>query len=221
MGALASSHAESRQQTARTRPPRGATSRPARFAAGREGPRTESWNVLAEELLPFPPVSIPVAERRAAVRSATRRHPSAPAGLHRPEPAGTVAPESGRRAPVVVLPVRRHAPSEPAGRARPYRVPDRPRGLRRLLPGVATLAVLGGVWLGAGALSSLHHTGLGVLASSTKVPGGYAYVARPGDTLWSIATRLEPTGDPRPIVAGLEQQLHGATLRPGDRLRLP
>jgi len=54
-----------------------------------------------------------------------------------------------------------------------------------------------------------------------KVPGGYRYVARPGDTLWSIASKLEPGGDPRPLVAELEQQLHGAELIPGDPLKLP
>jgi hypothetical protein len=39
--------------------------------------------------------------------------------------------------------------------------------------------------------------------------------------LWSIASGLEPGGDPRPLVAQLEQQLHGAQLIPGDELRVP
>jgi hypothetical protein len=54
-----------------------------------------------------------------------------------------------------------------------------------------------------------------------KVSGGYLYIARPGDTLWSIASALEPGGDPRPLVAQLEQQLHGGELVAGDRLILP
>ncbi len=57
--------------------------------------------------------------------------------------------------------------------------------------------------------------------AAVKVSGGYLYVARPGDTLWSIASGLEPGGDPRPIVAELEQQLHGGELVAGDRLILP
>jgi len=93
--------------------------------------------------------------------------------------------------------------------------------LRRLLPGAATLAVLASVWVGAGALSSLHRPALTVPAAAVKVPGGYLYVARPGDTLWSIAYELQPGGDPRPLVAQLEQQLHGAELAAGDRLILP
>ena len=46
-------------------------------------------------------------------------------------------------------------------------------------------------------------------------------VVQPGDTLWSIASGLQPGGDPRPLVAELEQQLHGAKLVAGDRLTLP
>jgi broad specificity phosphatase PhoE len=54
-----------------------------------------------------------------------------------------------------------------------------------------------------------------------KVRGGYLYIARPGDTLWSIASELQPGGDPRPLVAEFEQQLHGAELVAGDELKLP
>jgi len=93
--------------------------------------------------------------------------------------------------------------------------------LRRLLPGAATLAVLVSAWLGTGALASVHRPRLSVPASAVKVQGGYIYTARPGDTLWSIASGLEPGGDPRPVVAELEQQLHGAQLVAGDELKLP
>jgi len=62
---------------------------------------------------------------------------------------------------------------------------------------------------------------LTVPASAVKVHGGYLYVARPGDTLWSIASELQPGGDPRPLVASFERQLHGAELVPGDELKLP
>jgi hypothetical protein len=93
--------------------------------------------------------------------------------------------------------------------------------LRRLLPGAATLAVLASIWLGAGALSGLQRPALTVPAAAVKVTGGYLYIARPGDTLWSIASALEPGGDPRPLVAQLEQQLRGGELVAGDRLILP
>jgi hypothetical protein len=107
--------------------------------------------------------------------------------------------------------------------ARPLRhaAAVKPRGLRRLLPGVATLAALAGIWAGAGVLSSAQTHPLAVLPGSVKTPGGYMYVVRPGDTLWSIATRLDPSGDPRPLVAELARQVHGGELLPGSRLDLP
>jgi hypothetical protein len=93
--------------------------------------------------------------------------------------------------------------------------------LRRLLPGVATLAAVAGLWLGAGMLAAGQHPPLAVLPGSVKTPAGYVYVVRPGDTLWSIATRLQPGGDPRALVAELESQVPGGTLVPGSRLLLP
>jgi hypothetical protein len=47
------------------------------------------------------------------------------------------------------------------------------------------------------------------------------YVVSPGDTLWSIAQRLDPTGDPRPVAAQLEAQVGGDVITPGERLLLP
>jgi len=100
-------------------------------------------------------------------------------------------------------------------------VRSEPRGLRRLLPGAATLAVLVGMWAGFGALSAAHQQRFAVLPGSVRTPSGYLYVVKPGDTLWSIASRLEPGGDPRLLVAQLQSELHGATLDPGARLVLP
>ena len=59
-----------------------------------------------------------------------------------------------------------------------------------------------------------------VLAGATVSPHAI-YVVQPGDTMWSIAERLAPGGDPRPVVAELESQMGSDTLQPGQRLRLP
>lgn len=59
-----------------------------------------------------------------------------------------------------------------------------------------------------------------VLAGAT-VSAHASYVVQPGDTMWSIAERLDPGGDPRPLVAALEAQVGSDTLQPGERLRLP
>ncbi|MGH9305045.1 MAG: LysM peptidoglycan-binding domain-containing protein, partial [Acidimicrobiales bacterium] len=104
------------------------------------------------------------------------------------------------------------------------RAAQSPRGLRRILPGAATLAALVGIWIGAGALGNLgasHRAGYRVVPGAVAAAGGYTYVVRSGDTLWTIALRLNPNADPRPLVAELGRQLHGALLVPGDRLRLP
>jgi hypothetical protein len=47
------------------------------------------------------------------------------------------------------------------------------------------------------------------------------YTARPGDTLWTIAERLDPTGDPRPLVAQLEAQTGSDTVQTGERITVP
>jgi len=48
-----------------------------------------------------------------------------------------------------------------------------------------------------------------------------AYVARPGDTLWSIAREIQPQGDVRPLVDELTALRHGVPLEPGDVVAWP
>jgi hypothetical protein len=116
---------------------------------------------------------------------------------------------------------RRDRDARAAARLRPRASAIKPRGLRRLLPGVATLAGLVGLWVGAALLATASQGPLTVLPGSVSTPRGYVYVARPGDTLWSIASRVEPGRDPMALVDQLESQIHGATLQPGMRLLLP
>ncbi len=47
------------------------------------------------------------------------------------------------------------------------------------------------------------------------------YVVQPGDTLWSIAERLDPQGDPRPAMTAMSNEIGHDTVRPGERLLLP
>ena len=54
-----------------------------------------------------------------------------------------------------------------------------------------------------------------------ELQGGTTYVVQPGDTLWSIAARLEPTGDVRPVVDRLVDTHGGTVLHVGERIRLP
>jgi hypothetical protein len=45
-------------------------------------------------------------------------------------------------------------------------------------------------------------------------------VVQPGDSAWSIARRLQPTGDIRPLVDRLVERTGGGVLRAGERLDL-
>jgi nucleoid-associated protein YgaU len=49
---------------------------------------------------------------------------------------------------------------------------------------------------------------------------GPTYVVQPGDTVWSIAGRLDPDGDIRPTVDRLAEAAGGTTLQPGQRIPL-
>ena len=85
-----------------------------------------------------------------------------------------------------------------------------------------TVAVTaGGLAVGIVAQAAPVHGGPPLEAVS---PGPVAtVVVQPGDTLWAIAVRADPQADPRPTVARIADLngLTGATVRPGQRLRLP
>ena len=92
---------------------------------------------------------------------------------------------------------------------------------RRVLLGTVAaglLAVLALPWSGTG--------GTTLATPGTALAGGTIahharYIVQPGDTLWSIATRLDPTGDPRPVVTLLAARLGSDAVKPGERVVLP
>ena len=97
---------------------------------------------------------------------------------------------------------------------------------RRLLAAGLTLLAVAAVLI----LAQLIQAGIGggpltttgAAAGSGVIPAGATeYVVRPGDTLWSIAARLAPGRDERPLVDELAQQTHGASLYPGQVIVLP
>ncbi len=91
---------------------------------------------------------------------------------------------------------------------------------RRVVLGMVAAGLLVALalpWSGTG--GSLATPGP-ALAGETVAPHA-TYVVRPGDTLWSIATRLDPSGDPRVVVARLEAQIGGDSVVPGEQLVLP
>ena len=57
-------------------------------------------------------------------------------------------------------------------------------------------------------------------ASGQSVPARAVYVVQPGDTIWSIARDLDPSGDARATVDRIVALNGGAALEPGQRLLL-
>ena len=85
---------------------------------------------------------------------------------------------------------------------------------------VLVLAQLIQAGIGGGPLTA---TGAAATSgSAAMIPAGTReYVVQPGDTLWSIAARVDTKGDERPLVDALDQELHGQSLFPGEQIAIP
>lgn len=72
-----------------------------------------------------------------------------------------------------------------------------------------------------GGASATDTVGAGVPAASGSGDGASAtHVVQPGDTVWSIARRLQPDGDVRGLVDRIVARNGGATVTAGQRLVL-
>ena len=107
---------------------------------------------------------------------------------------------------------------EPPPIVLPRRLPDRETRVRRRRLAVmvlVALTVLG--CLGLLRLTQGHAVGTDHSPESISQA---VYVVQPGDTYWSIAERLAPDKDPRPIVDELRSRNGDGELQVGDRLDL-
>ncbi len=74
------------------------------------------------------------------------------------------------------------------------------------------------VAVGRGALASLVPAAPPAAASAAT---GERVVVQPGDTMWSIARRVQPSGDVRPLVDRLVASHGTASIQPGDVVIVP
>ncbi len=110
------------------------------------------------------------------------------------------------------------------GGARHARCAPRARHASRahgVLSFLATVGVLAGLWAGASALRAAGSAPIVPPPGSWKVAGGYELVVRPGQTVWSIASAMEPGADPRALVDEIDAGLPGGVLVAGTVLRVP
>jgi hypothetical protein len=110
--------------------------------------------------------------------------------------------------------------------ARPLVFDDRPESRRRVSPavrrrrtllGLMALLLVGLALPLSGTGGHSHTTG----SALAETGGPVGYTARPGDTLWTIAERVDPHVDPRPLVARLAAQTGSDRVVPGERIVLP
>jgi nucleoid-associated protein YgaU len=112
----------------------------------------------------------------------------------------------------VATPTAPRAPSRPVARrgARPSAATF---WRRRLIAGAVGLAVLVMAGKAGAAL------GGSPLAAPERRPAVTRHVVQPRDSLWSIAERLEPGRDPRPVVDALTAARGDGPLVPGEVIR--
>jgi hypothetical protein len=143
---------------------------------------------------------------------------------HVPHHAPQRAPRHGpQRIPHAGYPPRR----EPQSASGPNLVSVCPRGARaappygrrRLLVVVAlAVAVIGLVMAVERVAGDGGSAAAGGRQSQPTPIAGEVYVVQPGDNLWSIAERLAPGDDPRPVVRELRERHGGVQLEVGDRV---
>jgi LysM repeat protein len=129
------------------------------------------------------------------------------------------------RPPLTVIPGGRRAAREYAARQRPaHRLHPAVYRRRRLglVVGLVTAVVVG--YLALTGLRVLTADAAPSAPATTAVAGapaaGSVYVVHPGDTLWSIARSLQPSGDVRSLVDRLADRAGPGPLQAGQSLRI-
>jgi hypothetical protein len=93
---------------------------------------------------------------------------------------------------------------------------------RRIVAAILAATVVAGVALAIWAAQGTPGGDLTAPGRSTPAAGRTAVVqVAPGDTIWSIARRIQSSGDVRPLVDRLVAVHGGAVLQVGERIEVP
>jgi len=102
----------------------------------------------------------------------------------------------------------------------PVRVAPAAYRLRRAVALVVVVGLMFTAWVGLQALAGGPGAS-GASASASSATAPQTIEVGPGDTFWSIASRLQPDGDLRPLVDRLVAAHGGGVLQAGERLTVP
>ena len=94
----------------------------------------------------------------------------------------------------------------------------RRRRIAVLCAALSVLVLPALVFAASGASTSV--TPVSAPVAPAAAPASSVYIVQPGDTLWSIAHKVEPQADPRDVVDHLVELNGSGALQPGQRLRL-
>lgn len=90
--------------------------------------------------------------------------------------------------------------------------------------GLVVVAAQAGAALGGSPLASPERRSTASVSATPRAAGatakGHVVIVQAGDSLWSLAARIAPGEDLRPIVDALSDARDGAPLIPGEAIRL-
>jgi hypothetical protein len=156
---------------------------------------------------------IPITTRPDARRQPTTapgRRPSVATG--RTLGSGAAVRRVERPAQRASLGTRSATPVQPVSRATYW---CRRAFVAALVVGLVFLMAQAGAALGGSSLAAPGRSTTSSASSASSATVRHT-VVRPGDSLWSVASRLAPGSDPRPVVDALSQARDGAPLVPGE-----
>lgn len=93
--------------------------------------------------------------------------------------------------------------------------------VRRRRRGIALATVVAGLVCSLALPASLPGGSSPAPRASGPLAGETIYVVQPGDTLWSIASRFDHGGDPRPLAEALARETGSADVVPGEHIGIP